>query len=162
MVKKPPKRVAVPKPKVIERLEQKQDQELRLKRVKDMLASHEADNEDEDVTIEEANKALEEAGFNAEEIRSFARFLVAQEVKPFTLPARSPEHYTAIRDEVRALTVKLLGAGANIWTIKQSLEGRIEELTTFQHDRRKDQRLEANTGLRSSQTGEESPDGEEA
>jgi len=128
---KPPRQVVTPKDQTIERLEKKQDQEQRLKRVKDMLASHET--EDEDVTIEETNKALVEAGFNAEEIRNFARFLVAQETEPFELPARSPEHYKVIRDEVRELTVKLLGAGANRWTIKQALEGRIEELTTQQH-----------------------------
>ena len=128
---KPPRQVVTPKDQTIARLEKKQDQEQRLKRVKDMLASHET--EDEDVTIEETNKALTDAGFNAEEIRNFARFLVAQEAEPFELPPRSPEHYKVIRDEVRELTVKLLGAGANRWTIKQALEGRIEELTTQQH-----------------------------
>lgn len=163
MAKKPPKpkRVVVPKRKTIERLEKKQDQEMRLKRVKDMLAASEAD-EDEDVTIEETNKVLTEAGFNAEEIRSFARFLVEQETEPFSLPPRSPAHYKAIRDELRTVTVKLLGAGANIWTVKQALEGRIDELTTLQHETRKEQTLEANSGLRSSQTGEdEATDGEE-
>lgn len=155
------RRVLVPKKSTIDRLEQKQEQEVRLKRVRDMLAAYDSEEEDEDVSIEETNRALEDAGFDAQEIRSFARFLVAQEETPFTLPAKSPEHYTAIRDEVRAVTVKLLAAGANIWTVKQALEGRVEELTTRQHEERKHQTIDVNSDLRTSQTGEAAPNGEE-
>jgi hypothetical protein len=143
------RKVMASKRSTVERLDEKKDQEQRLKRVKDMLdcpfEEGEAENE---VTIEEANKALEEAGFNPEEIRLFARFLVAQEQEPFQLPARSPDHYTVIRDTLRELMVKLLGAGANVWTIKQSLEGRIDELTTLQHEARKQQTIDANNSSR--------------
>ncbi len=135
-----PKRVMAPKRKTIDRLDAKQEQETRLNRVQDML-NRPLDGEGEDVTIEEANKALEEAGFNPEEIRSFARFLVAQEQEPFSLPAKSPEHYTAIREEVSACVAKLKKAGANRWTIQQALEGRATELTTKQHQDRMDSRF---------------------